>query len=59
MIMRGGFVDMHWTILSLAGLVFLGIGDTFVRYYSLIYIGGVWRQTFRDDEVVGLHLEDN
>lgn len=50
---------MHWTILSLAGLVFLGIGDTFVRYYSLIYIGGVRRQTFRDDEVVRLHLEDN
>lgn len=30
MIVRGGFLDGHWRFLSLAGLVYLGIGDTAV-----------------------------
>jgi hypothetical protein len=30
MIAQGGFIDKHWTVLALAGLVYLGIGDTAV-----------------------------
>jgi hypothetical protein len=38
MISRGGFVDPHWKLVGLSGLVFLGIGDTAVTMISnLIY----------------------
>ena len=29
-IMGGGFVDSNWRVISMAGLVYLGIGDTVV-----------------------------
>ena len=32
MIAQGGFMDWHWKFLSFQGLIYLGIGDTAVRY---------------------------
>ena len=36
-VMRGGFVDKHWAVLSTSGLIYLGIGDTAVTEYSKSY----------------------
>ncbi len=37
--MRGGFVDRYWQVIAISGLIYLGIGDTVVRYKSLNFLG--------------------
>lgn len=43
---NGGFFNEYWLLLSLSGIVFLGVGDSFVKffflkliYYRLLYLG--------------------
>jgi len=36
--MKGGFIDKYWMVLSIGGVIFLGIGDTAVSTFELYII---------------------